>query len=369
MTAESDRFYMRIALELAEKGQGRTSPNPAVGCVVVREGRVVGRGFHPAAGEPHAEVYALREAGDEAIGADLYVTLEPCAHHGRTPPCADLVARSGVQRVVAAAEDPNPRVAGQGLRILRDAGIRVDVGVLAEESRRLNEAFNLSIVEGRSFVHLKLAATLDGKIATRSGHSRWITSEEARARVHELRDRCGAVAVGVGTAVADDPGLTVRLPDRAERHITRFVLDPSLRAPLTLRMLRPGEARHTVLVCGEDVDPGRSSTYEHAGVDILRVPRFEGKLDLGRFARGVYERGLMEVLVEGGAETARGFMDAGLVDRLHVFLSLRILGGRDSVPMVGGASPNRIEQAWALDRVEVERVGTDIYVTGLPSRR
>jgi diaminohydroxyphosphoribosylaminopyrimidine deaminase/5-amino-6-(5-phosphoribosylamino)uracil reductase len=369
VTAEADRFYMGLALELARRGVGRTSPNPAVGCVVAREGRVVGRGFHPAAGEPHAEVFALEEAGPQAQGADLYVTLEPCAHHGRTPPCADRVLAAGVRRVVAAMEDPNPRVAGEGFRRLREAGVEVAVGVREAEARRLNEGFCLSIRARRAFVHLKLAATLDGKIATRTGHSRWITSPESRERGHRLRDACGAVLVGVGTAVADDPRLTVRLPGKPERRILRVVLDPRLRCPPHLALLAPGEAAHTVLACAEGADPTRARELEARGARVLPLPRRGGPVDLEALLAALYEGGTMEVLVEGGSETARSFLDAGLVDRAHLFLAPRLLGGRDAVPMVGGASPERMDDAWGLKDLEVERVGPDLYLTGVPRRR
>lgn len=367
-TAEADRFYMDLALELARTAAGHTSPNPMVGCVVARDGKVIGRGFHPRAGEPHAEVFALNEAGQGARGADLYVTLEPCSHHGRTPPCADRVIEAGVRRVVAATEDPNPRVSGRGVRRLREAGVEVLVGVRQTEAQRLNEAFNLSIRRERAFVHLKLAATLDGRIATRTGDSRWISCEESRLRVHRLRDRCQAVVVGVGTAVADNPRLTARLPGQPERRPLRVVIDPRLRLPDSLSLLSPGEADSTLIACGPGPDPGRAKELRERGVEVLPLPLSGGRLDLGELLRVLYARGMMEVLVEGGGETARTFLDAGLVDRMHVFLSPRILGGADSLPMVGGSGPDSIDEAWGLGDVEVERVGPDLYITGVPGR-
>ncbi|GAB4267116.1 MAG: bifunctional diaminohydroxyphosphoribosylaminopyrimidine deaminase/5-amino-6-(5-phosphoribosylamino)uracil reductase RibD [Deferrisomatales bacterium] len=364
MNREADRFYMGIALDLARKGLGRTSPNPAVGCVVARDGRIVGRGYHPQAGQPHAEVFALEEAGEQARGAELFVTLEPCAHQGRTGPCAERVVDSGVRRVVVATRDPNPQVAGRGLEILRRAGLEVEVGVREAEARRLNEAFFLSIRERRPFVHLKLAATLDGKTATGAGDSRWISSPESRRRVHALRDRCGAVIVGVGTAVADDPRLTVRLEGRPERRIPRFVLDPSLRAPPTLWMLSGEEAAFTTRVCARGALSGR----DPGPGPVLPVDAPEGRLDLAALLAHLYARGIMEVLVEGGSETARRFLDAGLVDRIHLFLSPRLLGGRDARPVLGGRSPERIDEARAVDELEVERVGPDLYLTGVPRK-
>jgi len=364
VTEAADRFYMEVALALAREGLGRTSPNPAVGCVVVRDGRIVGRGFHPRAGEPHAEVFALEQAGPAARGAHLYVTLEPCSHHGRTPPCADRIVAAGVRRVVAAMADPNPAVAGRGLARLRRAGLEVRVGVAEAEARRLNEAFCLSVVQRRAFVHLKLAATLDGKTATASGDSRWITSAQSRERVHRLRDRCGVVLVGVGTAEADNPRLSVRLPGRPERRCLRVVLDPRARIPMGLSMLEPAEAPFTLVVCGPRAEPSRQRALEARGARVLEVWEEAGGLDLGGLLTRLYDMGHMEVLVEGGAETARRFLDAGLVDRLHLFYAPKLLGGRDAVPMVGGPSPDHIAQAREVAELEIERIGPDLYVTG-----
>ncbi len=366
MTAEADRFYMGLALAEARRGLGWTSPNPAVGCVVARDGRVLGRGFHPRAGEPHAEAFALAEAGDAARGADLYVTLEPCSHHGRTPPCADRVIAAGVRRVVVAAEDPNPRVAGAGLARLRGAGLAVEVGVGRAEAERLTEGFRLAVGERRAFVHLKFATTLDGRIATASGDSRWITSPESRHRVHELRGACGAVGVGVGTAVADDPRLTCRLPGAPERRLWRVVFDPRGRLPRSAWMLTPAEAPHTLVACGPRAEV---ADLEAAGARALRVPAPRGELDLKAVLAALWERGVMELLVEGGGETARRFLDAGLADRVHWFVSPRILGGRDARGAVGGTSPARIAEAWRLEGVEVERLGPDLYLTGTPAAR
>jgi len=363
VTPAADAFYMAVALDLARRGLGRTSPNPAVGCVIVRDGRILGRGFHPAAGEPHAEVFALREAGAAARGAHVYVTLEPCSHHGRTPPCVEALLAAQPRRVVVAMEDPNPQVAGRGLRALRTAGIAVEVGVGGAAAQRLNEAFVLSVVARRSFVHLKLAATLDGRIATAGGDSRWITSPESRERVHRLRRLCGAVVVGVGTAVADNPELNVRLPGESPTWITRVVLDPTLRLPADCRVLAPATARHTLLACGKGAEAERGGRYRGLGCEVLPLPG-EGGLDLGALLAELYRRGHMEVLVEGGAETASRFLAADLVSRVHLFYAPKLLGGRGSLGMLGGADPQRIADALELSDLEVEPVGPDLYVTG-----
>lgn len=369
MTLEADRFYMDLALKLAARAMGRTSPNPMVGCVVVKGGRIVGRGFHEKAGLPHAEINALAEAGEEARGADLYVTLEPCSHHGRTPPCAEAVIKAGVKRVVAAMADPNPEVSGRGLKLISDAGIETVTGVKGEEAALLNEAFRLSIVEKRPFVHLKLAATLDGKTATATGHSRWVTGKESREEVHRLRDRAGAILVGVGTALADDPLLTVRLPGKPERAIKRFILDGRLRIGEWLKMLSPEMARETAIFTALGSDPLKAERLRALGAEVHEIPTGEGVvLPLGKVLEKIYALGHMELLVEGGEGTARTFVDAGLVDRFHFFYSTRILGGSDAVGMVGGISPERMDMALRLKDVQTGRFGTDIYVTGLPSK-
>jgi diaminohydroxyphosphoribosylaminopyrimidine deaminase/5-amino-6-(5-phosphoribosylamino)uracil reductase len=245
--------------------------------------------------------------------------------------------------------------------------VAVEAGAREAEARRLNEAFCLSIAQGRAFVHLKLAATLDGKIATRTGDSRWVSSEESRQRVHVLRDRCQAIVVGVGTAAADDPRLTVRLPGQPERRVLRVVLDPRLRLPPDRFLVSEGEAAHTLVACGPHA-PRDSSPLAAQGVEVLRLPETAGgRLDLGALLRDLYGRGMMEVLVEGGAVTARDFLDQGLADRVHLFLSPRLLGGSDAVPLVGGRSPERMGQAWSLAEMEVERVGPDLYLTGRPA--
>lgn len=367
MTGQADTFYMALALELAASALGQTSPNPLVGCVIVKDGRIVGRGFHERAGGPHAEVAALRQAGVEARGADVYVTLEPCSHHGRTPPCSDALIAAGVRKVVAAMLDPNPLVAGMGLEKLRAAGIETEVGVEAEKAERLNEAFALSVTQRRAFVHLKLAATLDGKIATGGGESRWITSEESREVVHLLRRQTGAVLVGIETALKDNPSLTVRLPGKPEEKTLRVVLDRQLRGTTKLAMLSPGEAESTVVFCGELVAEERYQRFAATGAKVLKVPEApHGALNLRSVLERLYELGRMEVLVEGGARTARAFLDAGLVDRVHFFYAPKILGGASSISMFGGEGPESLASAVKVSDLEVYTVGPDVYLTGRP---
>lgn len=367
MTSEADSFYMALALELAARGSGTTSPNPMVGAVIVKDGRIVGRGWHEVAGGPHAEAAALIEAGEEARGATAYVTLEPCSHHGRTPPCADALIDAGISRVVAAMSDPNPLVAGAGLEKLHKAGIETELSLHEDQARRLNEAFCLSVLEKRAFVHLKLGATLDGKIATGGGESRWITSDGSREMVHLLREQTGAVLVGVETALKDDPRLTARLPGQPEKRTLRVILDRSLRGTTKIGMLAPGEADSTLVVCGEHVREERVSRFLSAGARVERVPELDGgMLDLRKVLELLYALGRMEVLVEGGSRTARAFLDQKVVDRIHFFYAPKILGGASSLSMIGGEGPEHLSEAVQVGDLEVYTVGPDVYVTGKP---
>ncbi|MFO0807927.1 MAG: bifunctional diaminohydroxyphosphoribosylaminopyrimidine deaminase/5-amino-6-(5-phosphoribosylamino)uracil reductase RibD [Gemmataceae bacterium] len=331
---EDDTAWMRRALELAEHGRGAVEPNPLVGAVIVHERTIVGEGWHRTFGGPHAEVFALEAAGDAARGATLYVTLEPCCHFGKTPPCADAVIRAGIARVVAAMADPFPRVAGGGIAKLREVGIAVDVGVCEAEAVRLNAPYLTLLRDGRPYVHAKWAMTLDGKIATMTGDSKWISGPASRARVHELRGRMDAIVVGAGTVRADDPLLTARPP--GPRVATRIVLSRSGTLPAGCQLLR---------------------TRDVAPVEVVSMPVPELLTELGR-------RRMTNVLVEGGAEVFASFFAARAVDELHVFVAPRVLGGRDALSPVGGVGPAMIRDALPLVRWESEHVGDDVYLHG-----
>lgn len=350
---------MRQALALAEKGRGTTSPNPMVGAIVVRDGEIVGRGFHARAGGPHAEVVALDAAGDAATGATIYVTLEPCSHYGRTPPCADRIVERGLARVVYAMEDPNPRVSGRGAQRLREAGVCVIADLLREEALRLNEAYIKYITFGVPFVTLKLAQTLDGRIATCTGDSKWITSTESRRRVHRLRAEVDAVLVGINTVLADDPMLTVRLAEGDDP--LRIVLDSSLRMPITAKVLSGGR---TVVVARDDSDPARVRALQERDADVWTVPAPNGRPDLAAVMAEAGDREIISVLIEGGAEIAASALQAGIVDRLMVFVAPKILGsGRSSVSDLG---ISRIAESVRLRDVEVERIGEDVLYIARP---
>jgi len=343
---------MRRALALAARGLGETNPNPAVGCVVARGARVVGEGFHARAGGPHAEVGALREAGPRALGATLYVTLEPCAHRGRTPPCAPLVRDSGVARVVAALRDPSPLVAGRGLALLRRAGIAVETGLLAGEAARLDERFLSPARLGRPFVLLKAALTLDGRIATASGRSQWITSPSQRGQARWLRRLHDAVLVGIGTALADDPLL---LPSpRTRRPFLRVVLDSRLRLPERGRLARSVGPRTPVLVLSHAPEPSRRRRLEAAGVEVVDVAGETGRVSLPAALEALGARGVTSVMVEGGGEVLGSFLAARLADQVALFRAPLLLGGRDSRPAFGGPDPLEIREALRLEPVPAE---------------
>lgn len=372
----TDRRLMRRALSLAETARGRTSPNPVVGAVVLdTRGAVVGEGFHQRPGQPHAEVVALRAAGERARGGTLYVTLEPCNHLGRTPPCTDAIVAAGLARVVVAVPDPNPRVPGGGADRLRATGIRLEKGCLAEAAARQIAPFASLVTRGRPLVTLKLAASLDGRLATAAGESRWITGPRSREAVHEMRDAADAVMVGVGTVVADDPLLTARIAPSARlaprlrarlgiprRPLWRVVVDPSLRMPETARVLVPDGGARTLVACGEGADGAVRARLEGAGVEVLVLPWRERLLDLGALLDDLGRREVADLLVEGGPGLAGGLVDQRLVDRVALFYAPILIGGAAAPGMVGGRGAVRLLDALRLVHVRRRRVGDDLLV-------
>lgn len=356
-------FFMRLALREAHKGLGRTSPNPAVGAVLVRGGRVIARGHHARAGGPHAEVVALRAAGARARGADLYTTLEPCDHHGKTPPCSKAILTAGVRRVFVGSRDPNPLVNGRGIARLERAGVAVAKDVLRDECDRLNAHWFTFITERRPHVTLKAAVTLDGRLATRTGDARWVTGEAARGWVHRLRDRVDAVLVGAGTARADDPQLTTRLPRGRGRDPVRVVLDTDLTLPDRLKLLHPRSAAPTLVAHASS----RRRTFG-PGVEPLRCRRARGGgVDLRDLLAKLAARGITHLLVEGGAAVHARFLAEGLVDRVAIVVAPKIAGA-DGIPLVAARGPARMADALQLSQVQVERLGDDVLVTGVPAR-
>ncbi len=352
--------FMERALALAERGRGAVEPNPLVGAVVVRDGAVVGEGWHQQFGEAHAEVFALADAGDAARGATAYVTLEPCCHHGKTPPCTDALLRAGVRRVVAAMPDPYPLVGGRGAEALRAAGVTVDVGLGEAQARRLNAPYLKLLSTGRPYVHLKWAMTLDGKLATRSGDSKWISNEASRRLAHVLRGRVDAVVVGIGTALADDPLLTARPP--GPRAATRVVLDSQGRLPPTSRLAQTARDVPTLVVTAPA--GGAAGRLRELGCEVLPLPGEGGRPSVDALLAELGRRRMTNVLVEGGAGVLGGFLDARAVDEAHVFISPRLAGGAAAPSPVGGRGAQRIAEALVLAEWTVEPVEGDLLLRG-----
>lgn len=360
--------YMRRALELAGLARGRTSPNPLVGAVIVRDGEIVGEGYHRRAGTPHAEVHALRDAGERARGATLYVTLEPCNHYGRTPPCTEALIAAGIAEVYMAMLDPNPLVNGQGRERLERAGIRTFVGLCGQEAAALNRPFITHITQGRPLVIVKVACSLDGKIATRTGESRWISGELARQRVHKLRDEVDAIMVGANTAIVDDPRLTTRLPGGEEvQHPLRIVVDSRGRVPLAARLFDPELPGRAMLATTAACSLVHREALRQRGIEVLVLPAGpDGRVELSALLQELGRQQVTSLLVEGGGTLLDAFFRARLVDQVLAFVAPLIIGGREAPSAVGGEGVALLREAPRLVNPSVEQVGEDFLISGAP---
>ncbi|MGH6988730.1 MAG: bifunctional diaminohydroxyphosphoribosylaminopyrimidine deaminase/5-amino-6-(5-phosphoribosylamino)uracil reductase RibD [Stellaceae bacterium] len=360
----SDLQHMNAALALARRGLGRVWPNPAVGCVIVKDDAVVGRGWTQPGGRPHAETEALRRAGREALGATMFVTLEPCGHWGKTPPCADAIVNAGMARVVASLEDPHPKVKGGGFARLREAGIAVETGLGNDAAREINAGFFQRLDIGRPLVTLKMASTLDGRIALASGESRWITGEAARQRAHLLRATHDAVLIGVGTAVADDPELTCRLPGMADRQPVRIVIDPGLRLPLTAKLVSTAAMAPTWVVTRNGGDGARLRAFRRAGVELIEMSgsNTDEGLDLDLALQALGLKGLTRILVEGGARLAAGLLRRDLVDRVAWFHAPTVIGD-DGIGAMAALGLDDLAKAPRFMREATSSVDDDLLET------
>ena len=355
--------FMTRALKLADRAQGRTSPNPAVGAVVVRDGVVVGEGATQPPGQAHAEVMALSQAGDAAKGAELYVTLEPCAFQGRTPPCTDAIIVAGIRHVSIGVLDPHTRVNGQGVERLRDAGIRVSVGMSEPQARRCHEAYLHSVRTGLPFVTLKMAMSLDGKVATGDGETVYLTGNAARTHVHELRDRSDAIVVGVNTVIADDPRLTTRLARSDVRHPRRYILDSQGRTPLSARILDQDLPGRTTMVTTDAVAADRLGQYSARGATVWLLPPKEGRVDVPEFLRKIGAEGVRSVLLEGGPTLAGSFLRANCVQKLLVFVAPLLVGSDDVPSLLAGRDDSVLGNARRFHFSSVRRIGPDVLLT------
>jgi diaminohydroxyphosphoribosylaminopyrimidine deaminase/5-amino-6-(5-phosphoribosylamino)uracil reductase len=356
--------YMEHALELAELGRGCTSPNPLVGAVIVKDGRRVGEGFHRRFGGPHAEIEALKDAGDSARGATMYVTLEPCCHHGKTPPCTLAIIEAGIAKVVLAMTDPNPLVAGKGRTELESAGIGVETGLLENRAKRLNESFVKFVTTRLPFVTAKAAMTLDGKIATREGDSRWVTGEQSRNYVHWLRAGVDAIMVGSRTAEVDDPLLTTRTGGENGRDAARIIVSGDADVPPTLRMFGLRSNAPTLIAVKTTAPADRKAALSAAGSELIEVEPKDDKVNLARLARMLGERNIASVMIEGGGGLLAAAFDAGIIDKVLFFVAPKIFGGKSAPTPVGGRGVASVGEAVRLDRLSTRNFGDDILIEG-----
>jgi diaminohydroxyphosphoribosylaminopyrimidine deaminase/5-amino-6-(5-phosphoribosylamino)uracil reductase len=359
-----DKHFMQMALDLALKGEGFTSPNPMVGAVVVKDNKVVGSGYHEFVGGPHAEVNAIDEAGEFVNGATLYVTLEPCNHTGRTPPCTRKILEAGIRRVVVAMRDPNKEVVGNGAEFLKQQGIPVTIGVCEEQAKKQNEAFTKYVSTGRPFVIAKCASTLDGRIATRTGDSKWVTGEPARQFVHRLRHAVDAIMVGVNTVRMDNPSLTTRLAGGEGQDPVRIILDTQLSTPPDARVLQQVSTSETILVAGQAVGKDKITALEKTGARVIESPLKNDLIDLATLMDQLGAMQISALLIEGGSRVLASAFGANIVDKLFFFYAPKILGGDDGVPICSGPGAEVMSQCIAVDNIAVHRFGDDVLIEG-----
>ncbi|WP_408006588.1 bifunctional diaminohydroxyphosphoribosylaminopyrimidine deaminase/5-amino-6-(5-phosphoribosylamino)uracil reductase RibD [Pseudalkalibacillus sp. A8] len=357
--------YMNLAIEMAKQTPGQTAPNPKVGAVVVKNGEIVGLGAHLKAGEAHAEVHALQMAGDKANGATMYVTLEPCSHHGKTPPCADLVIERGIQTIYVATTDPNPLVAGRGVQRLKEAGLDVHVGLNEQNAIELNPIFNHFMTTNRPFVTLKSASSMDGKIATKTGHSKWITGPEARLDVHLYRHEHDAILVGINTIIKDDPSLTTRLPSGGKNPI-RLVLDTHLRIPKHCKILNDQEAP-TWIITGNQVSETDIETLQNDHVRILKMD--ESKINIHALLDRLTQERITSLFVEGGGTVHASFIKEKAFQQIVTYLAPMLVGGQSSPSIIGGEGIERITDAMDLEMISYEKIGKDLKIVSIPKER
>ena len=362
---DEDEQLMKKALRLARKGSGRVSPNPLVGAVITRKGKIVGRGFHQKAGFPHAEINAIRQAGDQAKGGTLYLNLEPCCHsEKKTPPCTEAILKSGIKKVVVAMKDPNPKVDGKGISFLRNQGLLVHEGTLKAEAEDLNEIFTKYITTRLPFVALKIAATLDGKIATSTGKSQWITGEKSRMLGHRLRNQYDAVLIGRGTVDVDDPELTTRLPLGSKRNPVRIIVDETLSAPLQAKVFNLQADDRVIVATTQRAEAAKKKELEKRGIEVLQIEEKGDGVDLSSLVKLLGQMKLTSVLIEGGSRINGSAIAQKIVDKVYYLIAPTIMGGEDAVSAVGGGSPADLSDCPILKKVKIKKIENDILIEG-----
>jgi len=368
---QDDEYFMKKALDLASKGQGETSPNPMVGAVIVKGGSIVGKGYHQSAGKAHAEVNAIDDAGIKAEKATLYVTLEPCNHHGRTPPCTEKILKAGIQRLVVAMEDPNPDVQGGGMAYLDSRGITVVSGVLQEEAERQNEAFIKFVKKKRPFVIMKCAATLDGQIAARTGDAKWVTGEASRQYVHCLRHRTDAILVGIGTVRKDNPRLTTRLQNKRGKNPIRIILDTNLTISEEANVIQSTPEAETWVISGKHPAGvmAKRDRLKKSGARLIEAPISRGRIDLRQLMQLLGRNHITSLLIEGGGDIMASAVSAGIVDKIMFFYAPKLLGGNDGVPICRGKGPALMKEAWPVTGITVRRFDDDVMIAGYMGSR
>ena len=357
-----DVQYMKRALELAIQGSGYTNPNPLVGAVIVKNDRIIGEGFHKHYGSHHAEINAFLNAREDVTGATMYVTLEPCSHYGKTPPCAQAIVDKGIKKVIIGMRDPNPLVSGKGIEILKDSGIEVVTGVLEDEGMKLNEIFLKYITTKLPFVIMKTAMTLDGKIATRINASKWVTGEFSRKYVHELRHRVAGIMVGIGTVLADDPSLTTRFEDGIGNDPIRIIVDSSAKISMEAKVLNLESSAKTIIAVTEKADNIKLKLLEEKGAVIIVIPSKNGRVDLKLLMKELGERNIDSILLEGGSELNYSSLEEGIIDKVYSFIAPKIIGGNTAKTPVGGYGKAFMEEAFELEDINIHRFGEDIMV-------
>lgn len=362
--SEVDQCFMRRAIGLAAKANGRTSPNPMVGAIIVNSGQIVGEGYHKQAGTPHAEPQALNQAKGCARGATMYLTLEPCCHWGQTPPCTDMIIQSGINKIFVAIEDPNPIVAGKGIKQIRQAGIEVDVGLCHNEAYQLNEVFIKNMTMKQPFVILKAATSLDGKIATVTGESQWITSSTTRQKGRELRGKVDAILVGISTVLEDNPSLTTRLPRRDSRDPIRIIVDSHCRTPTKAKIFNPESHAKVIVATTEFASKVKIEELESAGADVLILDTNDKRVCLTSLMNRLMELGITSVLIEGGSEIYSSALDAGIVDKIMFFIAPKLIGGQSAPGIIGGNGIKNLSEAIDIYNWEITKIGKDFLVEG-----